>query len=268
MNTTTDTRAEARGEAQGGGLAGAVRAEWIKVWSLRSTWWTLGICAALWLGLAGIMAVLDASLAVSGEPMPLTEIGEAGFTLAHYVLIVFAALLVTGEYGTQSIRTTVQAVPVRGRLFAAKLVVTGAIAAATGVVLCVVSMGVGALLLGGNASFDAADAAETTLTIAAFTALMCLMVCGVGTALRSTAGTITVAFIVFSVLGAIIATLGMALESQWLVQAVDYLPAEAGSHLISAEFAPYDQPAALGILLAWTAAAAAAGYAVLKARDV
>jgi ABC-2 type transport system permease protein len=268
MTTTTDPRPEARGEARGGGLPGAVRAEWIKVWSLRSTWWTLGICAALWLGLSTAMAALNASTAISWGPMPLTQIGEAGFTLAHYVLIVFAALLVTGEYGTQSIRTTVQAVPVRGRLLTAKLVVTAVIAAATSVMLCVLSMGAGALIMGQNASFDAADAVQTTLAIAVFTALMCLMVCGAGAALRSTAGTITLAFVVFSVLGPILATVGIALEAQWLVDTVDHLPAEAGSHLIDAEFAPYDRPVAVGILLAWAAASVAAGYAVLKSRDV
>ena len=112
-------------------VAGAVRAEWLKLRTLVSTWITSAITIA-------IMVLFGAGLAVGYAGSPeradvAKDMISSGSTLGMIVVAVLGALVVTGEYASGQIRSSVVAVPHRGRLFAAKALVVAAFSFILGV---------------------------------------------------------------------------------------------------------------------------------------
>jgi hypothetical protein len=130
--TATDTRFRpAR-------LRDVLAAEWLKLWSLRSTY--AMVLGALFIG-------ASSAVFLSGHVL-LTPLGKATFdpTDIEFNTGVWDALMLgaacvgavamTGEYGSGLIRTTLVAVPARGRVVAAKAL---ALIGATGVVGVVIT---------------------------------------------------------------------------------------------------------------------------------
>jgi ABC-2 type transport system permease protein len=101
--------------------------EWIKLRSLRSTWWTLMIAAAGAIGI-GVAVGINTRNA-DGD---LTNNALAGIVPSLLLMGVLGALAVTSEYSSGMIRTTLSAVPYRPLLLAAKAAVFGAVAVVVG----------------------------------------------------------------------------------------------------------------------------------------
>ena len=103
------------------------RMEWIKLRSLRSTWWTLAITAAG----ATAMAVAIGLNTIS-RSADLTNNVLAGVVPGLLLSGVLGVLSMTSEYTSGMIRATLRAVPRRQLLLAAKAAVFGAVALAVG----------------------------------------------------------------------------------------------------------------------------------------
>jgi hypothetical protein len=95
-----------------------LRSEWTKLRSLRSTVWSLLIAAGLIIG-GGVLA---SSVTASNWPPPNaadraafdpTAVSLTGVYLAQVAVGVLGVLLISGEYGTGMIRSTLAAVPRR-----------------------------------------------------------------------------------------------------------------------------------------------------------
>ena len=106
------------------GFPQALRAEWIKFWTVRSTFWSTAMLFVLGAGLTTLVCALAAEDIASGAA------GESpgsfvtwGMMFAQITAIVLGALAITSEYGTGMIRATLAATPSRGRVLAAKAVV-------------------------------------------------------------------------------------------------------------------------------------------------
>jgi len=106
------------------GFPAALHAEWIKFWSVRSTFWSTAMLFVLGAGLTALVCALAAKDLASGAA------GESpgsfvtwGMMFAQITAIVLGTLAVTTEYGTGMIRATLAATPSRGRVLAAKAVV-------------------------------------------------------------------------------------------------------------------------------------------------
>jgi hypothetical protein len=87
-------------------FAGVVRGEWIKLLSLRSTWWALASTAAV-ITLVALAAAAslnamadDPALAPGIEQMHGAEVISSGFHFGMLTIAVLGALLITGEYAT------------------------------------------------------------------------------------------------------------------------------------------------------------------------
>lgn len=91
---------------------------------------------------------------------------------------------------------------------------------------------------------------------------MSVFVLGVAAMLRSTAATITTAFLFIMVLPVTLANS----RSDLMKDVADALPSSAGHHLLAGD-GPYPAAAALAILAAWTAAALWGGITILRHRD-
>ncbi|MFF5258109.1 hypothetical protein ACFY4C_04130 [Actinomadura viridis] len=114
----------------------AVRSEWTKIRTLRP-----GVLAALTAALLMVLGALDARFpvpgchawAAGGCALPdVSGSGLRGGMLAQLALGVLGVLVVTSEYATGAIRTSLATVPRRGRLLAAKAAVCALVAFTVG----------------------------------------------------------------------------------------------------------------------------------------
>lgn len=271
MTTTTQVPVH-----RGGGLPGSIAAEWTKLVSVRSTWWSLlGACLLMALYTVGIGIDTAhppddaAGMPRSALMLPAQDAAAGGMLLAQFALLVLAVLAVTTEYATGSIRSTLQCDPCRGRVLGAKLVVlvpavfvTGSLVALLGAVAADVSAGEYGLFVPG-------DVAEAVLRMGLYLALAAMLATGLGTVLRSTAGTLTATFLLLLLLPVVLLPTGVDV----LVTVAEYLPGTAGMEVAGSAAVlgftdlPYGEVGAVLVFLAWSVGAALAGYAVLRTRD-
>jgi hypothetical protein len=182
------------------GLPQAVRAEWSKLLSLRSTRWMI---AATVLGSLAITALTSAHARSQGEfigkgvgafqGFDPTNHALSGLFLAALVIGVLGALAVTGEYGTGTIRSSLAAVPRRPVFLGAKVVVVGALTLLVGEIVSFACFFLGQAILSGaapTASLNQPGVFRAVALSGAFLALLALLGLGLGTAIRHTAGAI------------------------------------------------------------------------------
>jgi ABC-2 type transport system permease protein len=123
-------------------FAQATRMEWIKLRSLRSTWWALGVTVAGAIGVAVAVGVNTKDAAAD-----LTNNALAGIALGLLLTGVLGVLAVTGEYSSGMIRATLAAIPNRPLVLAAKAAVFGAVALAVGEVAAFIAFFAGGAAL-------------------------------------------------------------------------------------------------------------------------
>jgi ABC-2 type transport system permease protein len=108
-------------------LAAASRMEWIKLRSLRSTWWTLAVTVA---GATAIAIAVGAS--TEGGSGDLTNNALAGIAPGLLLIGVLGVLTMTSDYSSGMIRATLAAVPGRSLLLGAKAAVFGLVTLVVG----------------------------------------------------------------------------------------------------------------------------------------
>jgi ABC-type transport system involved in multi-copper enzyme maturation permease subunit len=255
-------------------MTGILLSEWTKLRSLRSTAYTLLAMAVLAIGLG----VLISSGAGAGYPelppaerdaFDPTQLSTQSYLAAQLAIGVLGVLVITSEYATGMIRTSLAAVPRRERLLAAKVVVFTAVALVTGLVV-----GFGAFLLG-QLTLAGTDAPYATLgqphvprAVAGaglYLAAIGLLGVAVGTLVRSTAGGITVLVAVTLLVPAF----GQGLPGGWGERLVRWWPTTAGSQVMTVKSDPdlLGPWAGYGVLCVAVAATLAVAFAVLRARD-
>jgi len=241
-----------------------LRSEAIKLTSLRSTWWSLGIAAALSVGISMMIAAATASFG-TGYPAVSAILSPTQFTML--VAGVLGAIAITGEYSTGMIRSTLTAEPRRGAVLASKAVVVSALMAATTVVVYAVAILATAPLLAEQ--IDWSDASQSwiplaygVLSMVAFT----LIGLGWGFLIRNGAGAIAATVGLLFVLPIVTSMFAMAGEAwQWIVDFGEYLPMAAAGTLSSP--GAEDVLPSLFALLGWVAVLLVGGWAVLRTRD-
>jgi ABC-2 type transport system permease protein len=186
-----------------------LHAEWIKMRSLRSTWYTVTCLFVMGLGITGL------SMSGAGtEYRGGTDADRAAwdptsqslktFIVAQLILGVLGILVVTSEFATGLMQTTLAATPRRNRLLAAKAIVATAVAAVAGQVLMFVSFFIGQALLAGQDVPYAhlGDPGVLTAVVGGglYLSAIALLAVGLGAILRATAGALaTLVGIVFLV---------------------------------------------------------------------
>src|SRR5262249_16880676 len=105
----------------------AAQMEWIKLCTLRSSWWTLAITAARAAAMAGPIGPNTISRSAA-----LTNTVLAGIVPGLLLTGVLGVLVMTSEYPSGMIRATLTAIPRRPLLLAAKAAVFGAVSLAVG----------------------------------------------------------------------------------------------------------------------------------------
>ena len=219
-------------------FGGVLRGEWIKLLSLRSTWWTLGATVAVMTLVAFAAAMSLDAMAKDPVMAPgLPDIHGAtvvagGSQIAAVAIAVLGALLITGEYSTGMIRSTLAAVPTRVPVLVAKAIALVALTAAVTMLGVALSYAVTMPQLSRYDLVPALGDAQTWQVFGGavyFLVAAALFALGIGTILRSTAGAVTVALTVLLLLPGILGFIHL----DWVETFVSYLPLPAAGAFLT-----------------------------------
>jgi hypothetical protein len=219
-------------------LARLIRSEWTKLWTLRSTRWSLLLAFVAQAGLGPLIALIEMSrwshLSLQ-DRLTINPIDHSlgGWHLAQLAVAVLGVMTITGEYHTGMIRSSLMAAPKRLPVLWAKLIVFSSVA----LVLMVIAAFIG--FLGGqaiytehhvNVGLSAPHALRAVIGAALFTTLTGALCIALGTIVRRTAGGIALFVGVFFVLPGLVETL----PSSTADAIHPYLPNNAGGGLAQA----------------------------------
>ena len=271
-------------------FAGVVRSEWIKLRSLRSTFWCYLIVVVLTIGLAALVAsAIPTDGAVGARPgapaaTPASPdatwltVSTIGVTFGQLVVAVLGALVITGEYGTGMIRSTFAAVPRRLPALAAKALVFGVVT----FVLTLVALLVGALLAapildGRGIHPDLGDSSVWWALVgaAAYLTLLGILAMAIGLIIRASAGAIATALGLVLVVPIIFNLLATLTQADWVQNVSAFLPSAAGGRAYAFQAVggvtdgvlKLDGGQGLLVLAAWCVVAAVVGAVMVKRRD-
>jgi ABC-2 type transport system permease protein len=247
--------------------ARAARAEWARLWTVRTTWWCLLATAVAVVGMAVLLGLDVASDEAAGvertQPWPpATAAGELAMLPGQFGLLVLVLMAVTAEYGTGSIATTLQWTARRGTLLLTRTAVATVTAVAAGVVLVlvadVVARGLAPVL-----ELTPGDLAGSLARVAGVLTAGALIATGLGFLLRSTAGALASVFLLMLVLPLMLPAFGIG----WLETLAIHLPGGAAVFLLSDDLEGLTQTSAVVVLVAWAAAVTAVGAVSFLRRD-
>ncbi|ANZ40395.1 hypothetical protein BBK82_34630 [Lentzea guizhouensis] len=252
----------------------ALHAEWVKLRSLQSTWNTLACLFGVGLGVTFLATSkvgeqygsASAAEKLAWDP---TERSLTAYLVAQLVIGVLGTLVVTSEYATGLVRTSLTVTPRRHRLLAAKVVLATAVAVVAGQALMFATFLIGQTLFAaqGVPSARLGDPGVLSAVVGGglYLAAIALLAIGLGTIMRATAGALT------TLVGIVFLVPGLAgLFPSWVQGVFDYWPTQGAA----AVFATVPDPAYpdpwlnLGGMCLGVAAVLAAAFVVFQRRDV
>jgi ABC-2 type transport system permease protein len=271
---TTTTAQEPQAAPAGRATFGRVLAsEWTKIRTVRSTFWTLlaGVVVSI-----GLSVLISLAFASSYDQLPAQD--KESFDIASFSLVglnfgmvafgVLGVLVVTGEYATGMIRTSLTAVPRRGQYLAAKALVLTGLVLVVGLVVSFTSFFLAQLIYRTkdlNGSLGDPGVLRAVIGGAVYLTLIALISLAVGMLLRHTAGAVTTVLGVLFVLPII----GAFLPGDWGDTVAKLLPSNAGGMLMSTrQMENTLSPWAGGAVFAlYTAIVLVAAFVTFRRRD-
>jgi len=102
-----------------------LRSEWTKLRTLRSTFITLGVAAILVIGLSALITLAAYAAPTHGKRVLTDPVGiiQAGWFFGLLTLMVLGVMVITNEYSSGMIVSTLLATPKRARTLVAKITV-------------------------------------------------------------------------------------------------------------------------------------------------
>jgi ABC-2 type transport system permease protein len=291
------------------GLRGAIASEFTKIRSVRSTYWTLG---ALFIVSVGLSIAITAGTAANFANNPGNKAGfdatqtslGAFFELGQLIIAVIGAMVITSEYSTGMIRTSLTAQPRRGVVYAAKAIVFTAVTLVISLITSFVAFFVGQAMLSGKgvaaslfhnvtipatanmncnpnsgctATFFGTDVIHSSTVLTAiigcalFVTIVALISFGIGSIVRHTAGAIAAVIALMF----IVPILEHTLPEDWRNDIMRFLP-DAANQVVSATItSPGDGTFGhlwsawpqLGVTALWAVALVGVGAYFFRKRD-
>ncbi|MEU4229310.1 ABC transporter permease subunit [Nonomuraea sp. NPDC026600] len=241
-----------------------LRSEWTKIRSVRSTVWTLAVTAGLMLGFSALISAAAKSTATGPVPgdqaigMSLT-----GTMIAALSMATLGVLVISSEYRTGGIRTSLMAVPKRMRLLTGKIVVFVAISLVVCVVASAGAIGVGVAIFQ-PPSIELGEVVRSTLGSGLYLTACGLFGLGLGTLVRHTPGAIVSAIALIMVLP----VFANQLPGDWGRTVAEYFTTNAGLLVVSGQSNGSLGPwSGFAVYLVWVAVAVLAGAVLMRRRD-
>jgi len=254
------------------GFRSVAQMEWLKLRSVRSTWWTLFVFAAGMITLAIVVmahqhwATMSAADRASFDP---TNNSFPGLAIGQLAFGVLGVLAITSEFSSGMIRATFAAAPRRPLVLAAKAAVVTAVTLVAGEIMAFAAFWAGQAALQApapHATLGQPGVLRAVLMGGAYATLIALIGLGLGALIRHTAGAICAVVGVLFVLPLILVPLGTSIQNA----VAQYMPMEIAENSLTA-VKPVSHslsPAAgFGLLCLYAAAALAAGTWALARRD-
>ncbi len=283
------------------GLRRAMAAEWTKLWSVRSTMWTLVATVVAVVGLCALGTGTITPSEIIDDP---TRRSLIGIFLGQLIFGVLGVLVMSAEYGTGTIRATLSAIPRRPVVLTAKVVVFGTVAVVVSEILAFSAFAVGqailsakhavgskaaaaqraqqlgvkiphniaAVLSTGSASLGQPGVLRAVVGAGLYLAVLGLLALGLATIIRHTAGAISAFVGVVLVLPLIVQALPASLSNA----VARYLPANIGLVMLSTNDVPaasrevayaFSPWVGFALLVLYTAVILGIGCWVLVRRD-
>ncbi len=269
--------AEAGRPARRAGFGHYMLAEWTKIRSVRSTFWTLILFVIITIGLTALFSWLSAShwtgprapardATILADPVGF--IFGAGIGLGQLTICVLGVLVMTAEYSTGVIRASLLAVPKRLPMLAAKIAVFGAVMIVLAEIVAFGSFVVGSTILHSRVAVSLSDAGVLRATVGAglYLTVLGLFSLAVGGLIRHTAGAISITIGVVLVLP----ILAGLLPGSWGAHINAYLPQQSGSLIYAVHQSSGQLLSAwegFGVFCAWTVLLLAGAAYLLDRRD-
>jgi len=275
MTTATVSRAAHPGADQAEGRYGfrsVAQMEWLKLRSVRSTWWTMLVFAAGMISIAILVlahqhwATMSPQDRASFDP---TNDSYAGLLVGQLAVGVLGVLAITSEFSSGLIRATFAAAPRRPLVLAAKAAVIAAVALVAGEILAFAAFAVGELVLKSpapHATLGQPGVLRAVLMAGAYPALIGLIGLGLGAVIRHTAGAICAVVGVLFVLPLILVPLGTSIQNS-VGQYLPMLIAENSLTAVKPVAHSLSPGIGFAVLCLYAAVALAAGGWALARRD-
>ena len=271
------TRSHSELERSGVSFGGILAGEWIKLLSLRSTWWVTGsilpVTLLISMLLAGSFAAEDiAQLRGDRGLLLVAQPAGAAILFSQLIIVVLGTLGITSEYGTGLIRSSFAAVPTRTPLLVGKAVVVGLWGFAIGVLSAGLSWAVCLpILLGRGASITFGAPAVllwSVLGTGAVLGLTAVFALGVGAMVRSSAGGLSVSVGVLFVLAVVVQIIVAVTESETITSIESYLLSHASAGVVGLGNGELVEWQSLLVVLGWAVVSLVGGLLVARRRDV
>jgi ABC-2 type transport system permease protein len=228
-------------------LPRVIRSEWTKLWSLRSTRWSLLLAFVAQAGLGPLIALIEMSrwshLSLQ-DRLTINPIDHSlgGWHLAQLAIAILAVMTITGEYHTGMIRSSLLAAPKRLPVLWAKLIVFCSVTFVLMLIAAFIGflggqaiftehhLNIGGHIVPINVALSAPHALRTVFGAALFTTATGALCIALGTIVRRTAGGIALFVGVFFVLPGLVEIL----PSSTANGIHPYLPNNAGGGIAQA----------------------------------
>jgi ABC-2 type transport system permease protein len=254
-------------------FGGALRSEFTKIRSVRSTYWTL---IAMFIVVVGFGALASWGRAShGGQAGPLfdpTRQSLAGLYIGQLIIGVLGVLVISSEYGTGMIRTTLTTNPHRGVMIAAKTVVFTAVALVASLITAFTSFFLGQALMSSHhmaTTLSSPGVLRAVIGGALFLTACGVLAFGLGLLLRhSAAGIGAMVGLLF-----VVTILVNFLPQSWQNDVDKWVPALAGGQLWMVQQQPPGSTPMFGpwpsfaVLCGWAALALVSGVLLFRKRD-
>jgi ABC-2 type transport system permease protein len=253
--------------------ARVTRSEWTKLWTVRSTRWSLLVATVLTIGFPILASTVIATHWGSRSPSDRAGFNPLdpaliGSQIAQLAIGILGILVITGEYSTGMIRASLSAVPKRLPVLWGKAVVFASVTFALMLPSVLIAFFASQSILSRHhASYSWSDPGVARAVIGAvlYLTVIAVLTLAIGTILRSTAGAISAFAAIFFVLPPLMDVL----PKSWNDAISPYLPSNAGRAILnlthdSTSLAPWT---GFALFVAYAAVALAVAAVLLVRRD-
>lgn len=241
MSTTTTGRAPKLS------ALGILAAERIKLLSLRSTWWSLGIALVLTIGFPLLLAAASSrtitdenghtvALDLSEQRSQLVGTSTIGVSIAVLVIAIMAVLTIGGEYSTGLIRSSYTTIPKRWPMLAAKALVVAVLSAVVGVVGVFSAAALVIPMLSGSGvtvGFGDQRVLFALVGASAYLVIIALIALGIGVLVRSTVAGIGIIVGLIFVAPFVLQLMQGLAKLDWAPYVQAFLPSALGGRLFA-----------------------------------
>jgi ABC-2 type transport system permease protein len=255
--------------------ARVLRSEWIKLWSLRSTRWSLAF------GLLGLLLGILVAAVDMGRwsHLPLdtrqhyksVDTALIGWHLSELAIGVLGVLVIAGEYSTGMIRSTFMAVPKRLPVLWAKVLLFALVVLVMSVPMTLLGFFSASAVLAAhhvNPSLSTPGALRAVIAIPLFLAVLAVFTVSLGALIRNSAGAIATFAGILFVLPGLVTVLSSSLKNS----INPYLPSNAASAFFTTKPDPADHLlhpwVGFGVFCGYAAVLLAGAAVLLVKRDV